>query len=226
MITGLDSEPLDHDQTAALLDWVTMVTPDTGRPLWLADCLSEADGSVYLLCHCDDGVTWGHSGASGSLSLSSDERADWRTPSPTVGALQQLRLFGPEGEIRLWRTVAGRAQSADDFSGRMLTETAPVGDENAGEDGPLRPERLVALVAGRPQGEPTDNGFLLHVLDGGYGHLPPVPEGVGPAPRRRLGIEIRRYFEQLENGAVRMAAARLVEPVWTSASSLQERTEE
>ncbi len=86
MATRIDSQPVDDLRN------------------WLETQASE-HGLLYLLAHADDGVIWGRF-PDGRLIISGEvfpEVAVKLRPK----TLQQARLFGPAGEVLLWRVEGG-----------------------------------------------------------------------------------------------------------------------
>ncbi|SFW22783.1 CRISPR-associated protein Csx19 [Nitrosovibrio sp. Nv17] len=151
---------------------------------------------AWLLCHCDDGVTWGLIDGSG-WQLGSTVFPDL-CPPPLVTTLQELRIFSRKGEILIWR-------EADGPSGRILRESAqPVDDDPCA---PHDEQRL--LLAGRV-GEHRD-GFT-RIGDGtGAEQALPVRVTEGP-PHSWPRLRVRHYFTRdIETGGVRVAVTRLME---------------
>lgn len=151
---------------------------------------------AWLLCHCDDGVTWGLVD-DGGWRLGSMVFPDL-CPTPSATTLQELRIFSRKCEILIWRDRVG-------LSGRILRESpTPVDDDPCA---PHDDKRI--LLAGRV-GEHL-NGFT-RVSDGtGAEQALPLRITEGPShswPRLR----VRHYFARdAESGCVRVAATRLVE---------------
>jgi CRISPR-associated protein (TIGR03984 family) len=165
------------------------------------EALSPGLDMRWLLAHCDDGVAWGWRDG-GGWRLSCDPFPDV-SPRLVPDNVQQLRLFGPEAELLLWR-------ADNDFRGRLLTH----GPEPT--DGSLSPESLAVLLVGdRVVREPRD-GFTV-VGDGrGSRHAVPLicPASEFPArPRRHpLRVNVWQYFAaDPESGLVRLVASRLSE---------------
>ena len=151
----------------------------------------------WLLIHADDGVIWGKRGADGKLTLSSDLFAD-STKYPSVAVelraetLQVARIFGPEGELRLWRMAKG-------FEARLLTDG--VGLEALPE------ERHLLWHQGCPIAVSEESGFAL-LQEGAQGqrHAPPViPQG-----RQRPKLVVRHYVDYDKEGQAYIALSRLV----------------
>jgi CRISPR-associated protein (TIGR03984 family) len=163
---------------------------------WLAGQMSE--DRPYLLAHSDNGVIWGKRQANGTLLLSSEvfEKAE-RYPSVAVklGAetLQEARVFGSGGELRLWRT-------ADGFSARLLVD-----DQLKLEA--LPDEQHLLWHQGNPVEVREEEGFaVLREGQQGPRHAPPViPQG-----KRRPALVVRHYVDYDDEGQAYIALSRLV----------------
>jgi CRISPR-associated protein (TIGR03984 family) len=159
------------------------------------------------LAHCDDGVTWGRVD-DGKAVLSSEQFPNWKTPSPHAKNLQQLRAFGLEGELLLWRDE----DNFTEHKGRILTDV-----HNARRTGPTRPKDECYLIAARRAiagANSSKDGFTVVTDVDGRIQVVPLPltdqdfeEGKFP-----LRLRVRHYFTtDEENGCVRIAASRLVD---------------
>ena len=181
----------------ALLDWV-----NGGESV-----IEEAAGTQWLLAHCDDGVVWGRR-----------EREAWQlsskpfpnvSPQPSEENLQQLRLFGKEREVLIWRAENG-------FQGRILmdVEASDVPKDLL----PMREDQI--LVGDRLLDGPCD-GFSLVGEAGGARHAVPIDckegdfkkhEKIRERPDWPLRLAVKHYLTQdEETGTVRIAVSRLVE---------------
>lgn len=149
-------------------------------------------GVDYLLAHADDGVLWGRVD-NGSLRLAGDEfpevAVDLRPPT-----LQKARLFGPAGEILVWRTPTG-------FSACRITDPpgGVEGNDWLDED---------HLLWGSQEGAPRNGFILLREGRQGFLHAPPLdslPRGLRAVLRVRHALE-----RDQDTGRVRLAEGRLV----------------
>lgn len=153
-------------------------------------------GPTWLLCHCDDGVTWGRLEGS-AWRLGSGVFPDL-CPVPSEISVQELRVFSPSAEVLVWRTEDG-------LRGRVLRDSDP-----AVNDGPLAPHDEDRLLLGERVGEFRD-GFTR--VGDGTGAEQALPlhiteERSSSWPRLR----VRHYFAREERtGCVRIVATRLVE---------------
>lgn len=156
---------------------------DTELSVWLASQTAYRFG----LAHADDGVIWGHF-ENGGWRWSSGVVAN--SPQLRVVTLQQLRLFGPEGEVFVWRGENG-------FSGRTITDGQGQAVEYFDE---------VALLWGMDD-DPNAalDGFQprKHGAEG-LRHAPPVEIANAGS------VMARNYVDDDENGCARIVASRLM----------------
>lgn len=182
---------------------------------WLDNWLGQHPALVMqgLLAHADDGVIWGKVEQS-VVTLSSQYYPD-TSPALQAQTLQQLRLFGPQAELYLWRTAELTFQarllqdqdltSLPNLSGRSSTsyfEEAQI----------LWGDRLDDSYA--PQ-----NGFMPVAEGQGLRHTPPVAvpaAAFGPENNRRpLRLYVRHYLTTDEIGQTRIYLSRLVKVDYT-----------
>ena len=139
---------------------------------------------TFALTFADDGVIWGRfdgtwEWSGESFSVSPPLR--WET-------LQQIRLFGKDAEVFVWR-------AQDKWAGRVIAD-------GTGETREYLDEFL--LLWGAKEGE-EKNGFVL-LCDRGQGlrHTPPLQiahEGK---------LRIRNYLDYDQDGCIKIMASRLV----------------
>ncbi len=164
---------------------------------WLA--AQASDGVPWLLAHADDGVIWGCWEPDGKLVLSGDVFHDpTRYPAIAIPlraeTLQQARLFGPAGELLVWRTANG-------FAARLI------------EDGPRPPANAlpdqINLLWGRDvrNAEARDGFVLLEEGQQGLRHAPPLT----PPLQRRPALVVRHYVEYDDQGQAYICLSRLVD---------------
>jgi CRISPR-associated protein (TIGR03984 family) len=163
---------------------------------WLAKRMNE--GMPWLLAHADDGVIWGELQNDGTLLLSSDifnDPAEYPSVAVPLRAitLQQARIFGPAGEILIWRINEGFAgRTIED--GKITLEALPV-------------EKHLLWHQGNPVKVDPQSGFaLLQEGQQGQRHAPPViPDG-----KRRPALKVRHYVDYDDEGQAYIALSRLV----------------
>jgi CRISPR-associated protein (TIGR03984 family) len=163
---------------------------------WLAR--NAPQNAPWLLAHADDGVIWGQRQDGGSFALSSQVKEFQQYSAIAVPlraeTLQQVRVFGPGGELWVWRT-------ADGFAARVIEDGATTeADALLGQ----------YLLWGRGRQDPAASqaGFTL-LREGQQGpcHAPPIAQ----LPERRLALVVRHYLEFDEEDQARIAASRLVD---------------
>jgi len=138
---------------------------------------------AFALAFADDGVIWGR--FDGAWKWSGDALAV--SPPFRLNTLQQIRLFGADAELFLWRADRN-------WQGRVIVD-------GAGETREYLDE--LQLLWGAKEGE-EKNGFVLR-RDRGQGlrHTPPLQianEGK---------LRIRNYLDYDQDGCVKIIASRL-----------------
>jgi CRISPR-associated protein (TIGR03984 family) len=114
--------------------------------------------------------------------------------------LLELRLFGPESEILIWRSDAG-------WAGRRITDVPLTGQNLA-----LQPAEEDRVLLGDRLRQAKDGFTRVRTAAGAEQAVPiecdEASFGNGPGPLR---LKVRNYFQQdQETGVVRVAASRLV----------------
>ena len=187
---GCTIERLDNDACQAVLNWVRK------------EGISCQEGNFpWLLAHCHDGVTWGRFDSVTKGWLLSSKPFPTLCPQVSGSNLLEIRLFGSEREILIWRTENG-------FSGRCLIDK-----EEQGNNDPCRPDNETLILLGDRVLEASKEGFTCVGTARGLKQAVPLEctdndfaEGRWP-----LRVTMRHYFEQDDvTGAVRVAASRLV----------------
>lgn len=172
---------------------------------WLANQLTE--GMPYLLVHLDDGVLWGCRTDSGELHLASESIArvtssDEGEPLPKQVAerlsvslraetLQQARLFGPAGELFLWR-------AGDGFAAREIQDGMQPGDD-------ALPDEHYYLWGDRIEGQVAPFTILKEGQQQLF-HAPPLALQAG----ERAALIVRHYVSYDEQDQAYITASRLV----------------
>ena len=160
---------------------------------------AKAHNLVTMLAYADDGVIWGRVEEGQLITASGAFPEDDVSPTLCCVTLQQVRLFGSDAELLLWRADGG-------WQARLVTD-------GAGEKVDAFDEWQILWGTRR---ESTQDGFTL-VADGalGHRHAPPVKIDAHLfAPdegRRPLRLQVRHYLETDPNsGLLRVALSRLV----------------
>jgi len=192
-VAGCEIVLLDEEEVRQVLDWVVGKAP----------CPSRLGGKEFrwALAYCHDGVTWGRcdDGDGGRWVLGSSVAPN-ECPLPTDKNVLELRLFGLDAEVLLWREGAR-------LKGRLLEDL----HKDVSAPGFLQPLREELLLRGRTA-QPLTNGFSL--VEDGTGARQVVPVNVSGTAARRLRLVVRHYCSRLpHNGVVRVALTRLVDLV-------------
>jgi CRISPR-associated protein (TIGR03984 family) len=172
---------------------------DDPKATWLIRH-ARAHGLTTLLAHADDGVIWGRV-ASGQLVLSGQAFPDV-SPLLRASTLQQVRLFGEQAELLVWRDGDG------EWLARLLRDEKDVSDDQWCLD------ECQLLWGDHEAGESVD-GFTL-VADGQQGlrHAVPLPARdilFGPPGWHPLRLKVRHYLARDEDGMLVIVQGRLVE---------------
>ena len=190
---GARCEPLTPAACEALLGTLTGARPP-----------QPGDPGPWLLAHLDGGVVWGWlDGDRWRLSCHAYPEC---SPPLEPAALQQARVFGPDGEVLIWRAERRLA-------GRRLVDDPAAGA--APWDPPYKSykeERLV-LLGNRWRGAHPSEPFSL--VGDASGSCQAVPlrcqEQDFAGGRWPLRLTVRHYFTlDPVSGAARVAASRLV----------------
>jgi len=158
--------------------------------LWLEKKAKEYSLN-YLLAHADDGVIWGHFNNNGKLLISGDAFDRVKVELRTV-TLQQLRLFGNNGELLIWRD--GTA-----FSARILI------DEDQADENSYTDEHLL-WGEGDAKEKSTIGFTLMQEGTQGFFHAPPLPNAEGA----NIKLKIRHYIDYDDQGQAYFSKSRLV----------------
>ena len=157
---------------------------------WLA-AQAKQPGMDIVLAQADDGVIWGKVDG-GQLKLAGNAHPEVKVEFRAV-TLQQARLFGPAGELYVWRT-------ADGFAARMIADGNNPSDDDCLEDR----QWLWGTLGdkGKAQG-----GFTL-LVEGRQGlrHAPPI---TGLGQEQRVMLTARHYLDYDDEGQAYIAGSRL-----------------
>ncbi len=155
---------------------------------WLAE--QAQDGMDLLLAHADDGVIWGKV-ESGTLRLAGDVFAELEVELRAT-TLQQARLFGPTGELLVWR-------NGKRFVARLIA------DGKDKPDGALEAEPN--WLWGDHALEAKDGFTLLEEGRQGLCHAPPIG---GLTEGQRATLWVRHYLDFDDEDQAHIALSRLV----------------
>lgn len=149
----------------------------------------------WLLAHCDDGILWGKWDSGWKLATSAFNFCP--TLQRDGSNVQQLRLFGDDEELLLWRT-------SDGLKGRVLKDSQIPTDES------LKPSVEKVIVMGNKVEESVGDFSRVTDLSGRWQIL---PWSISKANERYpLRLVIKHYYEKDDcTGAVRIAGSRLVQ---------------
>lgn len=148
-------------------------------------------GLRYLLAHADDGVIWGRVDADG---LHTSHGIVPASPPLRTSTLQQARLFGPAGELLLWREGDGwRARHVADAPGNdndYIDETQILWGDTA---------------------EGDEDGFT-RLRDGSQGmrHAPPIIVTAEQLEHHKLRLCVRHYITENDDSEASITLSRLV----------------
>lgn len=163
---------------------------------WLQGAGDRPDDKEFhgALAHLDDGLAWARYDTGAGRWRQGHEAFPELAPMIAAEPLRELRLFGPTGEVLIWRGPA-------DLCGRLLTDADP--GWALDESRILRGERVLA--------DPVQ-GFTPIADRSGSRQVVPLVIERRDLQARRIRLKVRQYFERdRETGALRIAAARLVE---------------
>lgn len=146
----------------------------------------------YLLAHADDGVIWGRVDDHG---LHTSHGIAPTSPPLRSSALHQARLFGPAGELLLWR-------SDDGWRARFVADRGESTDDFVDEDQILWGDTV----------EKTQDGFTL-VCEGSQGmrHAVPIAVTADQLKQHKLCLRVRHYITENDDGEASITLSRLVQ---------------
>lgn len=158
---------------------------------WLAVRAREYHLS-YLLAHADDGVIWGRVDSDGlrtSHSVAPDISPELRPET-----LQHCRLFGPAGELLVWR-------DGNRWRARLAADGDCPAEDRFDEDQLL----WGTGVEDRP-------GSFTLLRDGAQGlrHAVPIPVNEQQVGRHEVRLRVRHYLSYDADGQARVSLSRLV----------------
>jgi CRISPR-associated protein (TIGR03984 family) len=159
-------------------------------------------GLAWVLAHSDDGVTWGRFDEdAGRWHLGHDAFPDV-SPPIRAQALQELRVFGNEGEVLIWRAEEG-------LRGRLIKDAGPAGPRD--ETDPLRPSEEFRILRGDRVHGDAAGGFTRVTDATGAEQVLPIKLDEARIRQRNVRLHVRHYWVQdADDGTVRVAVTRLV----------------
>jgi CRISPR-associated protein (TIGR03984 family) len=167
---------------------------------WLLATVQRAQLSLrWLLAYTERGVIWGEL-RDGQLALSSEAfPADKRSLRPQT--LQQVRMFGEDGELLLFRGPGG------DWQHCLRIDTSGAATEYFDED------YLLWGYNNEQQSPVQQNGFIeLREGSEGIVHAPPL--ATMPSAEKRARLRMRHYLQiNPASGLMHVAASRLVKVI-------------
>ncbi len=154
---------------------------------------AKSHNLCWLLAHADDGVIWGQVGGDGLLTSHQAFEEVHVSPPLDKATVQQVRLFGPNGELYLWRVN-------DQWQMRTI-------DEGTGPATAYYDEPYLLWGDGKLEQCEQNEGFIL-LRQGAEGlrHAPPLP----PAPELPLCLVVRHFLDDDPDGQAYVAFSRLV----------------
>lgn len=165
-------------------------------PDWLTQQMSNKT-LTYLLAHAEGGVIWGRLDK-GRLITSHDVAPQY-SPQLRVELLQTARIFGPAGELFIWRDEMG------EWTDRLITENAL---NISSEWTQAFDEQHIVWGT---QADPKAHGFTL-LREGSQGLVHVVPLEVTRQiddQHRPLCLVVRHYVKAEESGFLRVDVSRL-----------------
>ncbi len=153
---------------------------------WLTE-KSTQNNLPYLLAHLDDGVVWGILDKN-QLKLSGDEFPEIKVELRQE-TLQDAKLFGPEGELFIWKRENG-------FAWRLILDCTKTQDFY---------EEIHRLWG---KAEKSYRGFTL-MREGAQGmlHSPPIDVETN----KKIGLKIRHYIDYDSDAQAYISHSRLVD---------------
>lgn len=192
-MTHIEGAILEALESSTCEEWLRHLDAGSEPPIALGE-------RAWLLCHGDDGVTWGCF-CDGAWEVGSAHFPELSPPVAEV-TLQELRIFSSALEVLIWRT-------GGQLRGRMLRDVAAGGPTAACE-----PQDERRFVVGNRVLEPPRGGFS-RVGDGtGAEQVLPFRAPPGAGSQKWPRLRVRHYFSiDQQSGTARIAASRLVELV-------------
>lgn len=167
---------------------------------WL-NALPSEKRFAFLLIHSDDALVWGQwretrlwlaKAENGEIRVADENGKFGNAPALFAPTLQQLRMFGRDGELLVWRVDGG-------FMQRWIQDTNVPADEYVNESYMLWGTKVIARA----------EGFML--LKEGQQGLMHTPPSLELGENERAVLRVRHYIDDsAANGQARLALSRLV----------------
>lgn len=188
-VAGCTISELDNSECGRILAWLV---DDTLTSPW-------ADGIAWALGHFDGGVTWGRWEPEAASWVSSHAVAPEVSPAIRQETLQELRLFGAQSEVLIWRTPTG-------LRGRIVTD-----GPTHGRAEPMAPVDETRVLRGDRAERAFGNGFTVVSDATGARQVLPIRVTDQQLRSNEIRLLVRHYFQQdIGTGEVRIALTRLV----------------
>ncbi len=167
----------------------SLSVPAASLRAWLRERAPKVGAPAYLLAFADDGIIWGY--VSNKQVHLSSETFPSVSPPLLKETLQRAHLFGPAGEVRLWRSPHEGWQA-------VLIQDEPSEQEDALDE--------YYFLWGMP-GDKEAQGFTL-LIEKGRGFRQAVPL---TAPAKVVRLHVRHYLAYDDaTGSAYIAMSRLV----------------
>lgn len=181
------TKPLPYVIHNVLVDGVFATDPES----WFV-AQAQQRNLRYFLAYANDGVLWGRIDGNG---LHTSHGIAPASPPLRLSTLQQARLFGPVGELFVWR-------SDDGWCARFVTDVNENADDVIDEDQILWGDTV----------KKTQDSFTL-VREGSQGmcHAVPISVTGEQLKHHKLRLRVRHYITENEDGEASITLSRLVQ---------------
>lgn len=180
--------------------------------LWLEE-QAKKYGLRWLLAHLDDGVIWGEI-RRGGLILSSEIASDV-SPPLRAETLWEIRLFGPAGELYVWREEPHLAK-VNTLKARLFRDTSAIESTDSCEHQEYFDEEFILWGT---RGKAVENEIsFTRMIEGNQGLVHVVPlSGLNgkhvdrnEVPFHPLRLRFRHYLQDdKETGFTYIVTSRL-----------------
>lgn len=183
--------------------WIAWLNGEQDERLQPCSCSFEP---LWALALCTNGVVWGR--WTGNRWALGNTVYPEICPMVSLRNLQELRIFGLEGEALVWKDGAG-------LRGRFLADSATPADGEEGLEQELRPLIEKQVLIGNRVKDSRD-GFIWVANNAGREQVLPFAREELPANsggrRSPFRLIIKHYLSRdRERGTVRVIVSRLVD---------------